>query len=374
MCHRRGIALIIVLAIVAILSVLVLEFSYSVWVDLYLSANYDVRTQALYAAKAGVEYAIYVLRRDENVQVDWLGEEWARPIELKIGELVPPRDPEGDDYEYEELIERQGPVHGERRDGGTAKVLIVDEDRKIPLGMLAARRAGRRELCAAALERLIEELNVPGAMFSAVEIVEQMKDWVDNDEIGAWEYVYETLPDPYLPANRPFDTVHELRLLADMTDTLLYGTVPYPEIEPGYGTEEQTDWWQNEKPLGQDDSYGLVNFVHAQEVQRINPNTAPREVLVACFDGQELVADEIMEYRREKPFANWDRELWPVIQSVAGDDPELEKVGGWVQFKSQFFRITSIGEYRDVKVKVTAIVLWNKRDVTVQYYRVENVE
>ena len=54
MTHRRGIALIIVLAIVAILSVLVLEFSYSVWVDMYLSASYDARTQALYAAKAGV--------------------------------------------------------------------------------------------------------------------------------------------------------------------------------------------------------------------------------------------------------------------------------------------------------------------------------
>jgi type II secretory pathway component PulK len=373
MCHRRGIALIIVLAIVAILSVLVLEFSYSVWVDVYLSANYDARTQALYAAKAGVEYGIYMLRRDENVRIDWLGEEWAKPMELKIGELVPPRDPEEEDYVYEALIEREGPVRAEPRDGGTAKVLIVDEDRKIPLSMLGARRAGGRELCATTLERLIEGLHVPGATFSAVEIVEQMQDWVDADDTGPWEYVYETLPDPYLPANRPFDSVHELRLLADMTDTLLYGTAPYPEIEPGYGTDEQADWWKYEKPLGQDDSYGLINFVHAQSVQHINVNTAPREVLVACFSDNELVADEIMERRRENPFANWD-ELKAAIQSVAGDYPELDREGGWIRFVSQCFRITSIGEYRGVRVKVTAIVLWSKRDVTVQYYRIENVE
>src|SRR4030042_730031 len=93
MSTRRGIALIVVLAIVAILSVLVIEFCYSVWIDMHLSATYDARPRAGQAAKAGVEYAVSLLRRDEDPRVDWLGEEWAKPIELTIGELAPPPHP-----------------------------------------------------------------------------------------------------------------------------------------------------------------------------------------------------------------------------------------------------------------------------------------
>jgi hypothetical protein len=123
MSNRRGLALIIVLAIVAILSVLVIEFSYSVWVDLYLSANYLSRTQAVEAAKAGVEYGIYVLRRDADTAIDSLGEEWAQPMEITIGELVPPPDPEAEEGEertdwYAELGKRARGRFVEPRAGG----------------------------------------------------------------------------------------------------------------------------------------------------------------------------------------------------------------------------------------------------------------
>ncbi len=375
MHDRRGIALIIVLAIVAILSVLVLEFSYSVWVDMYLSANYDSRTQALSAAKAGIEYGIYLLRRDDDRRVDSLGDEWAKPLELTIGELAPPPDPDADDDDYWEpprWREDRGLV--EPRDGGMAKVLIVDEERKIGLNMLNYKGKIPHPLFVGMLEQLIEDLNVPDASFNAAEIVEAMVDWVDADEDGSCEYIYETLPDPYKPMNRPFDTVHELRLVTEVSDTLLYGTVPYPDIEPGYDAGDAADWWEYGSALDPDDSYGLINFVHAQSAQQINVNTAPREVLTALFDGNTLVADEIMERRRDEPFTNWG-EFKAAIGSIISDDAQLGQIGGSAAFKSKFFTITSIGEYRGVKVKVTAIVYRSPRfDVTVQYYRTENVE
>jgi type II secretory pathway component PulK len=374
MSNRRGLALIIVLAIVAILSVLVIEFSYSVWVDLYLSANYLSRTQAVEAAKAGVEYAIYVLRRDADRRVDSLGEEWAQPMEITIGELVPPPDPEADEDEqstdwYADLGKQARARLVEPRAGGTAHVLIVDEERKIGVNGL---ESPYRPIFVDMLERLIDELNVPNVNVSASELVEQMIDWVDEDDVGSWEYVYEMLPEPYVAMNRPFDTLDELRLLADMTDALLYGTVPYPEVEPGYSSDEKPNWVDYESPLGPDDAYGLINFVHCQSPQKINVNTAPREVLTALFDGNTIVAEEIIEKRREEPFSETGR-LKALVTELGGEYDDL-KHGRWIDFRSSFYTITSVGEYRGVKAKVTALVFWSDRDVTIQYYRIENAE
>ena len=374
MGNARGIALIIVLAIVAILTVLVLEFSYSVWVDMYLSANYDARTQALYAAKAGVEYGVYLLRSDPDIRVDSLGDSWARPMELGIGELKRPPDPDEEEDTFGEDRWREDTNRVEPRDGGTATVLIVDEDRKIAVGMLNYARSRPHPVFVEALVRLIEDLNVPEASFNARELVEAMIDWVDNDEEGAWEDYYEALPNPYEPKSRPFGSVLELRLVAGVSDALLFGTVPYPEQETGYGTDAGTDWWERENELGPDDSYGLINFVHALGGQKINVNTAPREVLTAFFGGDTLVADQIMERRREEPFANW-AQLKDVIGDATTGDLDLGKLEGWVSFKSVVFRITSIGEYRGARVKVTAIVYrTGRRDVVTKYYRIENVE
>jgi type II secretory pathway component PulK len=372
MSTRRGIALIIVLAIVAILSVLVIEFCYSVWIDMHLSANYDARTQAVQAAKAGVEYAVYLLRRDEDPRVDWLGEEWAKPIELTIGELAPPPDPEEDELSWlSEPDERRTSRYVEPRFGGTAKVLIVDEDRKLSLNMLSYKSRIAHPVFVGALERLIENLDTQGQMWNAAELVEQIVDWVDNDDEPEW--AYDTNEHPYLPMNRPFATVHELRLVADMTDVILYGTVPYPDIEPGY-VDKEADWWQARTVLPENGSYGLINFVHAQSAQLVNINTAPPEVLAALFEWRSGIEETIMEERLEKPFQSTE-DFLTRLDLNERDDPEIKAVVGWLGVRSLFFRITSIGEYHGVRVKVTAIVNRSSRpDVTVQYYRVENIE
>jgi len=369
---RGGIALIIVLAIVAILSVLVIEFSYSVWIDMHLSSNYDSRTQAVQAAKAGIEYAIYLLRRDEDPRVDWLGDEWAKPVELTIGELKPPPDPEEDDVAwFTEREQTRTSRYVEPRVGGTAKVLVVDEDRKLSLNMLSYKGRIAHPVFTGAFERLIDNLNTRGQMWNAAELVEQMIDWVDDDDEAEW--AYETNAHPYLPMNRPFATVHELRLVADMTDEILYGTTPYPDIEPGY-VDENADWWQARTVLPDNQSYGLINFVHAQSVQIINVNTAPPEVLAALFEWRSGIEEQIMEERLERPFQSME-DFLSRLDLNERDDPAIKSVVNWLGVRSSFYKITSIGEYRGVRVKITAIVNRSTRpDIAVQYYRIENVE
>jgi type II secretory pathway component PulK len=372
MGSRDGIALIIVLAIVAILSVLVIEFSYSVWIDMHLSSNYDARTQAVQAAKAGVEYAIYVLRRDEDMRIDWLGEEWAKPMELTIGELAPPPDPDEDEVAwFTERDTQRTSRYVEPRSGGTAKVLIVDEDRKLSLNMLSYKGRIAHPVFTGALERLIDSLNNRSQMWNAAELVQQMVDWVDDDDEAEWDY--DTPAHPYPPMNRPFATVHELRLVADMTDEILYGTVPYPDIEPGY-VDENSDWWQARTVLPDNESYGLINFVHAQSVQLINVNTAPAELLAALFEWRSGIDETIMQERLERPFQS-TQDMLTRLDINERTDPEIKSVVNWLTVRSSFFRITSIGEYLGVRVKVTAIVNRSTRpDITVQYYRIENIE
>jgi len=367
MGNQRGIALIIVLAIVAILSVVVLEFSSSIRVEMYVSANYDAQTQALFAAKAGLEYAIYVLRTDEDMNKDWLGDSWAQPLELAIGELGPPPAPldaEADDkyaYYEEPARERDAGVV-ESRQGGTARVTIVDEERRISLNSLTYGAAATRARITQTLERLIEDIHVRGASYNASDIIEQMVDWTDADDEGIWEYTYEGLNDPYTPPNRPFASVNELRLLADMSDALLYGTVPFPE------GEEASDGYDG--ALGPDDSYGLINFVHTQSVELINVNTASREVLAALLD-DAYAADELILRRSEMNGFSNTSEVEALVKNMLGDNAEVAR-GMPVTVRSMFYRITSVGEYRNARVKITAVVYRSTRgDVSVQYYRVE---
>ena len=83
----EGLALLTVLAVLAILSIMVLEFSSSVMLDLDISANFRNQTQAEYNARAGLQYAVKLLR-DTKSTSDTLQDPWAEPQEIYIGDLV----------------------------------------------------------------------------------------------------------------------------------------------------------------------------------------------------------------------------------------------------------------------------------------------
>ena len=104
--NERGIALIITLAIVAILSVLILEFSYSTWVEMYISSNFYDKTKALYIAKGGIHYAIHILRNDMTMD-DNLQEDWAQPMEVSMAELEKEDEEDSEEYEWESYYEEE---------------------------------------------------------------------------------------------------------------------------------------------------------------------------------------------------------------------------------------------------------------------------
>ena len=85
--HRceRGLSLISTLWLLTILSVLATHFLYSIRLEQRAQANFADRTKFHYAAKAGFERAVVILRADET-PYDSLGENWSDGIEEQIGD------------------------------------------------------------------------------------------------------------------------------------------------------------------------------------------------------------------------------------------------------------------------------------------------
>ena len=74
--NQEGMALLMVLVVVALLSSLLVEFSFSTLVDLRATETFRDRTKAFYLARGGVEAARMILQEDKN-EFDHASEFWA---------------------------------------------------------------------------------------------------------------------------------------------------------------------------------------------------------------------------------------------------------------------------------------------------------
>lgn len=84
--NEKGMALLIVLAVVALLSSLLIEFSFSTLVDLRSVETFRDRSKAYYIARGGVEAARIILQEDRN-QFDHPSEFWGEPLAgIPVGE------------------------------------------------------------------------------------------------------------------------------------------------------------------------------------------------------------------------------------------------------------------------------------------------
>ncbi|SVC64105.1 uncharacterized protein METZ01_LOCUS316959, partial [marine metagenome] len=170
---ERGLSLISTLWIVTILSVLATQFLYSIRLEGRRQANFVDRTKFHYAAKAGFENAVAVIRADDT-PFDSLGEQWASGIEDQI---------------------EDGIIIGNMLD---YQVQIIDEGSKININTADA----------TTIANLINSSGLlAGSISTEVDTAEE------NQQLLA-QSIIET---------RPFRTVRDLARVEGMTETLLYG-------------------------------------------------------------------------------------------------------------------------------------------------------
>ena len=83
MNNEEGLSLISTLWIVTILSILAMQMLYSIHLERRAQRNFLERAKYHYAAKAGFEWTLAVLR-DDQTPFDSLGEGWAEPLEGQV--------------------------------------------------------------------------------------------------------------------------------------------------------------------------------------------------------------------------------------------------------------------------------------------------
>jgi general secretion pathway protein K len=190
---ERGIALMMVLWVLVLLSIIAMNFLISTRWGSASARNFKEETQSYYLALSGYEEALNYLAMDKDLIVDFL-------------------DNEGNFW----IDSETQPVTGQRStDEGDVEILINDENARININF------SNRERLAQVLSYCgirQEELN---------EIIDSILDWKDADDehhlSGAENEYYGSLPEPYTTKNGLFDVPEELVLVKGMKPEYLYG-------------------------------------------------------------------------------------------------------------------------------------------------------
>jgi len=315
---ERGVALVLALAVIALLVSLVVDFSYTMMVDLTLAANLRDGQKAFYAARSGVELAKDLLQEDDPA-FDALDEDWA---------LLP---------------EHPGFLAAD--DEGKFKVTIEDEAAKIPINKLITGDKEKKVdlVVRAQLERLFELLELDP------ELIDPIIDWLDPDNnpapFGAEDAYYQGLASPYPCKNGPLDALEELLLVKGMTKEILYGT---------------------------EEKKGLIPYLTLYSDGKVNINTASVEVLASLSDKiDNVTAQAIIDYRQKNPFQEIK---YDDIKSLPGMTLEIfNDIKDQCDVKSSYFSLRVEGKVRDIKKVIYTVVNRDEKNKKVKpvFWRVE---
>jgi general secretion pathway protein K len=261
---ERGVILIALLWILTALAVIALSFSRESFVEVAAARNLRDGAIGYYAARAGFgATSLQLVQRKMFPRVQ----------QLELQGTVDPID--------------LGLVRGMVGEG-EYEVEIQDESGKINLNLVSEEQ----------LHSLMDALGI--ARPDSDIIADSILDWKDVDSLrhanGAEDDYYQSLNPPYKAKNGRFDTVEELLLVRGVTRDYFYGRV---ERAPDGSFVRRA---------------GLLNCLTVYtNINRININFAPLEVLMSVPGMPPQAAQAIYERRKTKPFANSEE----IIRSLA---------------------------------------------------------
>ena len=298
---HRGVALITAMLVVAIAATLGTAMALNSDIWLRSATNAKDRTQAEAIRIGAQHFAAWALRKDaRESKTDDLSEAWAQPQTLPIDNGV-----------------------------GVISVQLVDAQGRFNLNNLV--KNDQPEIPYAGMFRRLLELEKVSP-----DLVEAAIDWIDaNSQAqpnGAEDIDYLGLNTPYRSANRPFESVGELRLVRGFNAEIVERLSPYLTALPAGTT--------------------------------VNLNTAPATVLAAMFP--DLSTDTISQAiagREKKPIAS----LSEFMQLLPSGTPQPQVA---TSVTSTYFYLnvdTRIGrvQYRSTSLLMRpngdgpAAILWN---------------
>ena len=273
---QKGMALFVVLWVLALLMVTALSFSFVTRTETHATLGFKDTAERKFLAEAGIERAIIeILYRKKNI---------ANPITL----------------EGSEPWKADGAVYSGQLGEGYYTVSIVGEAGKLDINK--------------APEVLFKNLLLNAGIKEdeADSIADSVMDWKDPSGLtrlhGAGSDYYLSLPVPYNIKGADFDTLEELLLVKGVTPALLYGD----------STKK-----------------GIIDFLTVNGLPVINLNYAPKEVLMAIPEMAADKADNIIQFRHDQTIQNVQEALVganyqlmaPFITAGEGDVFTIDSVG-----------------------------------------------
>jgi len=321
---RRGIAIILVLWVVLVLSLLISGFAFTMHVETQVASFARKQMKAEMLARSGVEVARMQLILDEKSPTeggfDSLNQAWCTNEDLYV------------DHELGD---------------GIYNVKVTDEESKIPINTATDLQ----------LKRLFNLLGVDPV--DGDVIVDSILDWIDADDLtklnGAESDYYESLSPPYHAKNAPMDRIEELLLVRGITPELYHG-LP--------ATEDH------------DATPALPDLFTTISSGRVNVNTAPATVLRAFLNLDDIQvqavltrrdgADGIAGTEDDEPFRTPD-EFFAMLGNM--DAVTRQQDQALVDVSSSFFTVTSTGEVGGVKRSIIATLRRDGENIRVVAWR-----
>jgi general secretion pathway protein K len=297
---QSGIALLIVLLTITLLTIVVIEFTDFTQVETHLAFSARNALQATYLARSGVNVAEALVIVDQQITPgnDSLQDVWAKPF--------PPL-PIGD---------------------GTVAFRVRDEARFLNLNDMFSKDGYKLDDKVEVFTRLFTVLGIDQRILMAIV------DWIDSNQDpevtppGAEQPYYLGLTPPQNVRNGPLLTLRELLLVRGVTPTVLARLESFVTVLPPYGL-------------------------------RVNINTAPAEVLYALSEGMLAdpgVVDRLIASRDTEAFTSVSQTS---LAAVTGLPDALLTNAAFLRPDSNYFRIEAVGEINDVRRGIVELV---KRD------------
>ena len=270
--NSGGIALIMVMCAIFVLSALAAGFVLSMKVETRLAYNANSEQQLLWLGRSGVELARYVLsQHPPGEPYDSLNQKWAGGSgSLSESNSV-----------LSSLSLNNYPVGD-----GTVLIKIIDLERKVNINTASA-------------TTIQQALTLMGVDANDISVVsDSILDWIDSDDLprvaGAESDYYQGLAVPYYAKNAPIDDLSELLLVKDVTPEMYWGsnagnhTPSVFQHKLGLGTAP------GQTP---DYPFGLVEIFTPFSSGKININTANANVLQMIPGVDAAMADAIIKQR-----------------------------------------------------------------------------
>ena len=286
MRSSEGVALIMVLWVIAILSVVALEFCFAMRTEIHITNNYKEELQLYAMAEGGVQRAILELIYKHDTRVQQV----RKAPKLEEVPEVPSDKKEwvADGRPYIVPFEQ-----------GTCEIKMVSE-------------AGKVNINAVSESRLRKIIDLLGLEEEARDIVvDSILDWRDPNDFhrvnGAEDEYYQSLKEPFHCKNGNLDSIEELLLVRGVTPDLFYGK---RELKKEEEEEKKTD------RVGLRDLFSIYSTG-----EQVDINSATPIVLKFVLGIPTEVSQQVVKAREEKIFKNLQdlEQRVPEISPFKGD-------------------------------------------------------